>query len=123
MFVQDHVVLEGMPFALAARRSKSIRNPLMPILAVFTRARQSDVESARDLGVNDVICRPMAPKTVMDKLQSALMAPRPFIAAPDFFGPDRRAAARAAMGFRGRERRSRTPRKARIGRAETEYQV
>jgi hypothetical protein len=44
-------------------------------------------------------------------LLAALLKPRPFIAAPDFFGPDRRARARA---WRGRDRRKHTPRKSKI---------
>ena len=100
-----------MPFALAARRSQMLLNPMIPIFAVYGGARRRDVETARDQGINDVICRPMSLKTVTDKLRAALAAPRPFIAAPEFFGPDRRA---RELPWRGEDRRTRAPKKIRV---------
>jgi hypothetical protein len=44
-------------------------------------------------------------------LRVALSTPRPFIAASDFFGPDRRAKERP---WRGQDRRTRTPKKMKI---------
>ena len=110
IFVEE-THLDGLNFARSARKRAALRNPLIPIFAVYSGPRRRDVERARDLGVTSVICRPISPKTVSDKLQSALLAPRPFIAAPDFFGPDRRAKGRS---WRGRDRRKNTPRKSKI---------
>ncbi len=59
-------------------------NPLVPIFALQDRARRRDVEQARDAGVTDVITTPISPRTIVTKLKAA---PRPFIVAPDFFGP------------------------------------
>ena len=112
IFVEGPVLHDGTPFALAARRTPALLNPMLPIFAVYAHARRRDVETARDLGVHDVICRPVSPRTIGNKLQAALAAPRPFIAAPDFFGPDRRAKLRPA--FFGQDRRSRTPRKTKV---------
>lgn len=111
VFVEGEVQLDGVPFALAARRSQMLLNPMIPIFAVYGGPRRHDVEKARDEGVTDVICRPMSPKTVADKLFNAITAPRPFIAAPEFFGPDRRAKERP---WRGQDRRSVTPKKTRV---------
>jgi CheY-like chemotaxis protein len=111
VFVESDAMLDGMAFALAARRSKALRNPMIPVFAVYSRARQRDVETARDLGVHDVIARPISPKTIKEKLRAAIFAPRPFIAAPEFFGPDRRAKLRV---FRGHDRRVITPKKTKI---------
>ena len=111
VIVEDDARLDGMPFALAARRSKALLNPMIPVFAIYSCARQRDVEMARDLGVHDVIARPVSPKTIREKLTAAIVAPRPFIAAPEFFGPDRRAKARI---FRGDDRRVRMPKKTRI---------
>ena len=113
VFVEGALEHDGMPFALAARRLPSLLNPMIPIFALFPQARKRDVETARDLGVHDVICRPVSPKTVMTKLRAALAAPRPFIAAPGFFGPDRRAKSRAG-GTPGTERRGRTGKKTKV---------
>jgi PleD family two-component response regulator len=110
VFVEESQ-LDSMNFARSARKRASLRNPLIPIFAVYSGPRRRDVEKARDLGVTSVICRPMSPKTISDKLVAALLKPRPFIAAPDFFGPDRRARARM---WRGGDRRKHTPRKSKI---------
>lgn len=60
----------------------------------------------------DVLTTPISPKTIMTKLQGALTAPRPFIVANEFFGPDRRAKARAP--FHGSDRRTRVAKKAKV---------
>jgi len=111
VFVEGGTELDGTSFPQAARRCPTLLNPMIPIFVVYGGPRRGDVERSRDDGVTDVICRPMSPKTVGDKLRAALAAPRPFIAAPEFFGPDRRAKERA---WRGEDRRKRTPKKARV---------
>jgi DNA-binding response OmpR family regulator len=113
VFVEGTMEHEGTPFALAARRLPALRNPMIPMFAVFPLARKCDVEAARDLGAHGVICRPVSPKTVMAKLRAVLDAPRPFIVAPSFFGPDRRAKSRAGHDP-GQERRTRTARKTKV---------
>ncbi len=100
---------DGMTFPVAARRKESMVNPLIPIFAVQARARRSDVEIARDAGVTDVITVPVSPRTIMTKLKAA---PRPFILAPEFFGPDRRAKARPHWS--GSDRRIRAARKQKV---------
>ncbi|HUO02777.1 MAG TPA: hypothetical protein VMU31_08365 [Rhizomicrobium sp.] len=110
VFVEE-THLDGMNFARSARKRAALRNPLIPIFAIYNGPRRRDVEKARDMGVTGVICRPISPKTVSDKLLLALLQPRPFISAPNFFGPDRRARSRA---WRGRDRRKHTPRKSKI---------
>lgn len=111
-FDQNAAPVEAMPFAIAARRMPSVLNPMVPMFLLHDAARRRDVEGARDLGATDVLTVPLSPRTLMIKLRAALAAPRAFIAAPEFFGPDRRAQARPT--FRGEERRVRAPRKARL---------
>lgn len=110
VFVEE-THLDSLNFVRSARKRAALRNPLIPIFAVYSGPRRHDVERARDLGVTSVICRPVSPKTVSDKLMAALLKPRPFIAAPGFFGPDRRARSRV---WRGQDRRKTTPRKGKI---------
>jgi len=85
----------GLAFVHAARRTHGVIAPMMPIFLVAARPRRRDVEAARDRGFTDVIGRPVSPATVMRKLGDAVAHPRSFIAASDFFGPDRRSPARA----------------------------
>lgn len=112
VFCEQAAPVEGMPFAQAVRRMPAILNPMIPVFVLKDKARRSDVEQARDIGATDVLTVPISPRTVIDKLRTAVQAPRPFILAPDFFGPDRRAKGR--LPFIGKDRRVRVPRKARV---------
>lgn len=114
VFIEEQLSVEDRPFAAAARRSKALINPMIPIIMVCSGPRRRDVERSRDLGVNDVITRPFSPKTLMRKIVPALTAPRPFIAAPQFFGPDRRSKSRATISPFREDRRKRKPQKTRM---------
>ena len=87
VFFEGALEHDGMPFAQAARRLPAMLNPMIAIFAVFPEARMRDVETARDLGVHDVICRPVSPKTVMTKLRAVLVAPAPLHRGPRFLRP------------------------------------
>jgi CheY-like chemotaxis protein len=100
------------PFIVAARRGEGMLNPMIPIFVLQERARRRDVEKARDSGVTDVLTTPISPKTLLSKLQAATQLPRPFIVAPEFFGPDRRAKARPS--YFGDDRRKRMAKKTKV---------
>jgi two-component system chemotaxis response regulator CheY len=102
----------GEDFGRAARRSDGLLDPMLPVFLVYGGPRRRDVEIARDQGYTDVLTRPISAATIMRKLRVAIARPRPFIVAPEFFGPDRRAEARGS--FRGNERRKRQPRKMKV---------
>ena len=104
--------VEGMSFPAAARRAQGILNPMAPLFVIYSNARQRQVEQARDIGVTDVLTHPVSAATIARKLQAAIATPRPFIAAPDFFGPDRRA--RRHTSWSGSDRRTRIARKTRV---------
>lgn len=113
VFCDEHVGDKASDaFVLAARRTPGLINPMVPIFLVSGGPKRRDVESARDLGFTDVLARPLSAATVMRKVRTALGHPRPFIAAEDFFGPDRRSPARV---WTGRDRRKRQPRRLRVG--------
>ena len=96
-------------FAAQARRADCVLNPMIPIFALKERARRRDVETARDIGVTDVLTMPVSPNTVLAKLRAA---PRPFILAQQFVGPDRRSKSRAP--WHGADRRTHKARKAKV---------
>ena len=95
-------------FAIAARRTPDLLNPLIPIFLVCSGPRRVDVELARDTGFNDVLALPLSAATVTRKLKAELLNPRSFIASRQFFGPDRRNTVRS---WRGADRRVKQPRK------------
>jgi CheY-like chemotaxis protein len=104
--------VDAMALPLAVRRIPNVLNPTLPVFVLQPQARRRDVESARDSGATDVLTTPLSPRTVTTKLRAALKTPRPFIVAPEFFGPDRRSKARAPFG--GADRRSRSGRKVKL---------
>ena len=102
-----------MPFALAARRQPALLNPMIAMFAVFPEARRRDVEPARDLGVHDVICRPISPKTIDEEAaRCAGRAPALYRRARAFSAPI--AAPRRAPAVDGAGRRSRVAKKTKI---------
>ncbi len=104
--------VRGLTLPLAVRRLPHVIDPLMPVFVFQEGARRRTVEAARDTGATGFITCPVSPRTVMAKLRAALVDPRPFIKAPDYFGPDRRARQRPAWS--GAERRTRQPRKVKL---------
>ncbi len=108
--------VDGLTFPLAVRRTRGILTPMIPIFVFQEQARRSSVETARDTGATDFITCPVSPKTVMTMLEAARLSPRPFIKAPQFFGPDRRAKARPV--WNGEDRRVRAPRKVQLQKGE-----
>jgi len=109
---EESETVDGLTFPLAVRRMSGILNPLLPVFVFQERARRRSVEAARDTGATDFLTCPISPRTVMLKLEAALVHPRPFIKALAYFGPDRRARQRPVWS--GNERRIRTPRKIRV---------
>jgi two-component system chemotaxis response regulator CheY len=101
--------VDGLTFPLAARCMPGILNPMIPIFVFHERAKRRSVEAARDTGATYFLTCPISPKTVMTKLESALVNPRPFIKAAEYFGPDRRGRQRPVWS--GKERRVRVPKK------------
>ncbi len=103
---------KNMPFPVAARRAAGVLNPMAPVFIILSTARQRQVEQARDVGVTDVLTHPVSAATIARKLEAAIVAPRPFIAAPSFVGPDRRT--RRQGVWSGDERRKRLAKKAKV---------
>jgi len=101
-----------LTFPRAVRHKAGILNPMIPIFVFHERARRRAVEAPRDTGATDFLTSPISPKTVMTKLKAALVNPRPFIKAPEYFGPDRRVRQRPLRS--GEERRIRVPKKIKV---------
>ncbi|MEJ1967167.1 MAG: hypothetical protein WDN03_00810 [Rhizomicrobium sp.] len=103
---------DDMPFPLAARRAPGVLNPMTPLFLIHSHARRRHIEIARDSGVTDVLTHPVSAATIARKLRIAIAEPRPFIAAPTFFGPDRRAG--RPETYKGPDRRTRIAKKTKI---------
>jgi CheY-like chemotaxis protein len=95
--------MNGIDFARILRTGKVMSNPFVPIIMVTEFATLDIVRAARDAGINEFLAKPISPKALFERLAECLLAPRPFVAAPRFFGPDRR---RGGVGRKPAERRA-----------------
>ena len=66
------------------------QNRTMPILLMTSDTSETTIKSARDVGANMVVAKPMSPNSLYDRLSWIALNPRPFVDTPTYFGPDRR---------------------------------
>lgn len=81
---------DGLAVTRAIRRNPENENRAVPILLMTGDCREATVKRARDAGVNLVIAKPMSPAALYHRLAWIAADHRPFIDAPNYFGPDRR---------------------------------
>ncbi len=74
------------------RRMRQDASPagLAPSLIVSSRRDMTDMERARDSGVDALVLRPVAPKDIIVRLDQLVQRRRPFVRSEHFAGPDRR---------------------------------
>lgn len=101
----------GFALAHAARRGSMNLNRMTPIIALNADPTNRRVETARDIGISEFICKPLSRKAFEDRITAAIHQPRNFIKASDFFGPDRR---RRSGAYDGEDRRAQKPRKVNV---------
>ncbi|WP_309642984.1 response regulator [Phenylobacterium sp.] len=82
-------VMNGLDFISNVR---AIASPLsvMPIIMLTGHADEPRLRAARDRGVSEFLCKPVSAKTILSRLQVAILHPREFIRSTTYFGPDRR---------------------------------
>ncbi|GBF57662.1 chemotaxis protein CheY [Candidatus Phycosocius bacilliformis] len=89
-----------------ARRIRAIDDDTLkitPIILVTANNRKSQIEFARNSGVDEFILKPVSVKSVCDRLREVIERPRNFIDDPGYTGPCRRR--RADPEFKGPYRR------------------
>ena len=96
-------LVDGLELTKFARDQDASIDPYVPIIMMSGYSSRSRVLEARDCGVTEFICKPVAANTLYLRLISCFVNPRPFVRAPHFFGPDRRRFINPT--FRGKERR------------------
>lgn len=69
-----------------------------PIILLSEPRSRPDIERARDAGATEFLITPLAPITMINRLQSMQARPRAFIEAARYTGPDRRRKPRPALG-------------------------
>ena len=81
---------DGFEVTLKVRQSVDCVFRTVPILLMAGDTRESQIRRARDCGANMVIAKPLSPRLLYDHLTWIALNSRPFVDAPNYFGPDRR---------------------------------
>jgi len=82
--------LDGADFVNLIRKSPDSANPMIPVIMVTAYSTAARVAEARDVGVNEILVKPITTRGVMDRLIRVIDYPRAFVRTDDYFGPDRR---------------------------------
>jgi two-component system chemotaxis response regulator CheY len=96
-------IYDGIEFTKAIRKSESPVTRFVPIIMLSGHSERRCVMEARDAGVTEFLTKPVAAKSLYERILSVVLAPRPFIRTKDYFGPDRRRTVNAK--YAGPERR------------------
>lgn len=83
-------IFDGIELVQMIRNPDSCKNAYVPIIMLTGHAEKHRVIQARDVGVNEFLCKPISAKSLYDRIYNVVMNPRPFIRTKTFFGPDRR---------------------------------
>jgi two-component system, chemotaxis family, chemotaxis protein CheY len=103
----------GLQFVRALRADEANPCRLVPVIMITAYADLATVAEARDVGVTEIMAKPLSAAALEKRISRVLREPRPIVEAPHFVGPDRRRLAKP--GFGGRERREREPKYLRGG--------
>jgi len=100
---QEMPVMNGLDFISAVRRMET-QARYMPIIMLTGHSERRRAEQARDRGVTEFLCKPVTANTIVGRLNTLIMSPRPFVFCDSYFGPDRRR--HRLAGYAGPKRRS-----------------
>lgn len=95
--------MDGISFIRTIRRSPNEKVQTTPVIMITGHADRHRVEAARDVGVNEMMVKPVTEKGLLSRIQEVVLRPRPFIFGPTYFGPCRRR--RVDRNYKGPERR------------------
>ena len=95
--------MNGLDF-IARVRAQGGAARLTPIIMLTGHSDMLRLSAARDRGVNEFLAKPVTARNILLRLEAVIMRPRPYVQAPDFFGPDRRR--RQSPDYRGPRRRA-----------------
>lgn len=91
--------LDGLGVISHIRHEGITSNPTLPIIMLTGRAEESDVETARDQGINEYVVKPFSANTIFSRLERIIEHPRNFVVSNGFIGPDRRHKIKLPDGF------------------------
>ena len=96
--------MDGLTFVQKLRDPENSTNSKLPVILCSGYTDQNLIERARDVGINEIVAKPINIKSVESRIRAVLEQPRPFVEEAVYFGPDRRR--RDGTRKDGTERRS-----------------
>ncbi len=96
-------VMDGLDF-LSAVRGLTTSDRFMPMIMLTGHGDLKRILAARDRGVTEFLGKPVTAKSILTRLETVILQPRPFVQARGYFGPDRRR--RTISDYAGPWRRS-----------------
>lgn len=95
--------MDGIAFTRAVRNDRGSQHPHLPIIMMTGQTDRRSILAIRDSGANEILAKPMSPRSLVDRLTLCIERPRPFVRTKGYYGPCRR---RMRLdGFAGRDRR------------------
>jgi len=94
----------GLTLTRLIRRKQDNENRTVPILLMTSDGRETTIKTARDVGANMVLAKPISPANLYDRLAWIAFNPRQFVDTQSYFGPDRRFKIEGYPGTVGRRR-------------------
>jgi YesN/AraC family two-component response regulator len=74
------------------RMVRSLHGPIawVPVIMVTGHRERHYVETARDAGITELLCKPVSPRDLYARIVEVVERPRAFVKSHVFIGPDRR---------------------------------
>lgn len=90
--ILDHVMepIDGTMLTRIIRAGGAPCHNQVPIIMISGHTSRELIEGARDAGINEFLAKPLSIQTITSRIKSVLAAPRDFVDAQDYYGPDRR---------------------------------
>lgn len=82
--------VDGPTFVRSLRLDPESPAPYLPVIMLTGYTEESKVLAARDFGITEFLAKPVAARTLHQRLVSIVERPRQFVRTAEFFGPCRR---------------------------------
>ena len=82
--------MDGIEFTKAVRALPNKTDCVLPIIMVTGYTERRRVEAARDAGVTEILCKPVTPAGLFQRIEEIVLRPRPFVRTSTYCGPCRR---------------------------------
>ena len=81
--------MDGVEFTRRIRQPNG-RNAYLPVIMMTGFSDRGRIFEARDAGVTEILAKPITASSLLQRVESVILQPRPFIRTQSYFGPCRR---------------------------------